>query len=471
MTPDEFRRHAHAMVDWMADFLEGVERYPVRAQTAPGKIAARLPEAPPESGEAMETIFADFERDVLPGITHWQHPRFFAYFPANSSPPSVLAEMLTATLGAQCMLWQTSPAATEMETKVLDWLRQMVGMPEGFTGVIQDSASSAILAAVLTARERATGWGANAEGLRAQPPLAVYTSEQTHSATEKNVKIAGLGLAGFRKIPVDDAFRLRVDALAAAIEADLAAGIRPACVVASIGGTGVGAVDPLREIGELCRRHSIFLHVDAAWAGTALICPEHRWMFDGIELADSVVFNPHKWMLTNFDCSAHFVKDPDALIRTFSILPEFLKSREADVVIDYRDWGVPLGRRFRALKLWFVIRSYGIEGLQAIIREHVRLGGLFAGWVEADPDFEIVAPPVLSLINFRFHPRGVDDPAELDRLNEAMLHRINDDGRIYLTQNRVHGRYVIRMSIGQTTTEQRHVEEAWAVIRELAAEA
>lgn len=469
MTPEEFRRHAHAMVDWMADFLEGVERFPVRAQTAPGDIAARLPHGPPDTGEAMETIFADFQRDVLLGITHWQHPRFFAYFPANSSPPSVLAEMLTATLGAQCMLWQTSPAATEMETRVLDWLRQMVGMPEGFTGVIQDSASSAILAAVLTAREKATGWGANAEGLRAQPPLAVYTSEQTHSATEKNVKIAGLGLAGFRKIPVDDAFRLRVDALAAAIEADLATGVRPACVVASIGGTGVGAVDPLREIGALCRRHDIFLHVDAAWAGSALICPEHRWMFDGIELADSVVFNPHKWMLTNFDCSAHFVKDPDALIRTFSILPEFLKSREADAVIDYRDWGVPLGRRFRALKLWFVIRSYGVEGLRAIIREHVRLGGLFAGWVEADPDFEIMAPPVLSLINFRYHPQGIDDETELDRLNEALLHRINDDGRIYLTQNRVNARYVIRMSIGQTTTEQRHVEEAWSVIRELAA--
>ncbi|WP_420565400.1 pyridoxal phosphate-dependent decarboxylase family protein [Thalassobaculum sp.] len=468
MTPEEFRRHAHSMVDWMADFLEGVEQYPVRAQTRPGEIAARLPDGPPDQGEAMETIFADFQRDVLPGVTHWQHPRFFAYFPANSSPPSVLAEMLTATLGAQCMLWQTSPAATEMETKVLDWLRQMVGMPEGFTGVIQDSASSAILAAILTAREKATGWGVNAEGLKAHPPMAVYTSEQTHSATEKNVKIAGLGLTGFRKIPVDEAFRLRVDALEAAIEADIAAGIHPACVVASVGGTGVGAVDPLRAIGGLCGRHDIFLHVDAAWAGSALVCPEHRWMFDGIELADSVVFNPHKWLLTNFDCSAHYVKDPDALIRTFSILPEFLKSREADAVIDYRDWGVPLGRRFRALKLWFVIRSYGVEGLRAIIREHVRLGRLFAEWVEADPDFEIMAPPVLSLINFRYHPRGVDDAAALDRLNEALLHRINDDGRIYLTQNRVNGRYVIRMSIGQTRTEQRHVEEGWAVIRELA---
>ncbi len=469
MTPEEFRRHAHQFVDWMADFMTDVEDLPVRAQTRPGEIADRLPDSPPDSGEAMEAIFEDFKRDVLPGVTQWQHPSFFSYFPANSSPPSVLAEMLTAAVGAQCMLWQTSPAATEMETKVLDWLRQMIGMPEGFTGVIQDSASSAILAAILTAREKATGWGVNRDGLGAHPPLAVYTSEQTHSATEKNVKIAGLGLAGFRKIPVDDLFRLRPDALEAAIEADLAAGIKPACVVASVGGTGVGAVDPLRAIGEICRRHDIFLHVDAAWAGSALICPEHRWMIDGVEYADSLVFNPHKWLLTNFDCAAHFVRDPDALVRTFSILPEFLKSREAGAVIDYRDWGVPLGRRFRALKLWFVIRSYGVAGLQAILREHIRLGGLFADWVEADPDFEVVAPPVLSLVNFRYRPRGVDDPEALDRLNEALIHRINDDGRIYLTQNRVNDRFVLRMSIGQTRTEQRHVEAGWAVIRELAA--
>ena len=468
MTPEEFRRHAHRFVDWMADFMEEVEDLPVRAQTRPGEISDRLPAAPPTDGEAMETIFEDFQRDVMPGVTHWQHPRFFAYFPANSSPPSVLAEMLTAAVGAQCMLWQTSPAATEMETRVLDWLRQMIGMPEGFTGVIQDSASSAILAAILTARERATGWGVNRDGLGAFPRLAVYTSEQTHSATEKNVKIAGLGLAGFRKIPVDETFRLRPDALEKAIAADIAAGIKPACVVASVGGTGVGAVDPLRAIGEICRRHDVFLHVDAAWAGSALICPEHRWMIDGIEYVDSLVFNPHKWLLTNFDCAAHYVRDPDALIRTFSILPEFLKSREGDAVIDYRDWGVPLGRRFRALKLWFVIRSYGVSGLQAVIREHVRLGSLFADWVDADPDFERVAPTVLSLVNFRYRPRGVDDPAELDRLNEALVHRINDDGRIYLTQNRVNDRFVLRMSIGQTRTEQHHVETAWAVIREIA---
>ena len=468
MTPEDFRRHGHDLVDWMADYMETVEVYPVRAQTAPGEIASKLPEAPPEAGEPMERMFADFKSDVMPGITHWQHPRFFAYFPANSSPPSVLAEMLTATLGAQCMLWQTSPAATEMETRVLDWLRQMTGLPEGLTGVIQDSASGAILCALLTAREKVTNWDANERGLGQQPVLTVYTSNQTHSATEKNVKIIGLGRENLRLIDVDDNFALRPDVLEERILADKAAGCVPTCVVASIGATGVGAVDPLRAIGEICERHGIFLHVDAAWAGTAWLLPEQRWMLDGIEYADSLVFNPHKWMLTNFDCSAHFVRDPDALIRTLSILPEFLKSREQGAVIDYRDWSVPLGRRFRALKLWMVIRSYGAEGLRKIIRKHIDLAVMLEEWIAAEPDFEIVAPRSLALINFRYHPAGIDEPEALDRLNAALLQRINDDGRIYLTQNKVRGRAAIRFSIGQTNTEQRHVREGWDVVTEIA---
>jgi aromatic-L-amino-acid decarboxylase len=468
MSPEEFRRHAHSFVDWMADYMESVEQYPVRAQTAPGDIAATLPDLPPEEGEAMERIFEDFKSDVIPGITHWQHPRFFAYFPANSSPPSVLAEMLTATLGAQCMLWQTSPAATEMETKVLDWLRQMTGLPEGLTGVIQDSASGAILCALLTAREKATGWKANEKGLGAQPKLNVYTSNQTHSATEKNVKIIGLGRENLRLIDVDENFALRPDLLQAQIEADIAAGCVPACVVASVGATGVGAVDPLRAIGEICERQNIFLHVDAAWAGTAWLLPEQRWMLDGIEYADSLVFNPHKWMLTNFDCSAHFVKDPDALIRTLSILPEFLKSREQGQIIDYRDWSVPLGRRFRALKLWMVIRSYGANGLREIVRRHIELAAELESWIAAEPDFEIVAPRSLALINFRFRPEAMPEGGELDRLNGTLLQRINDDGRIYLTQNKVRGRAAIRFSIGQTNTERRHVAEGWDVVTEIA---
>ena len=468
MDTEEFRRHAHAFVDWMTDYLAEVERYPVRAQVKPGDVAARLPQTPPERGEPMEKIFADFTSVVLPGITHWQHPSFFAYFPANSSPPSVLAEMLTATLGAQCMLWQTSPAATELETRVLDWLRQMAGLPDGFTGVIQDSASSAILCALLTARERATGWRANDEGVNAVGPLKVYCSTETHSATEKGAKIAGLGMRNVRKIAVDDRFAMRPDALEAAIREDLAAGATPICVVASLGTTGVGAMDPLRPIGEACRRHGVWLHVDAAWAGSALILSEHRGLLDGIEHVDSFVFNPHKWLFTNFDCSAHYVRDPDALVRTLEILPAFLKTRERGHVTDYRDWSVQLGRRFRALKLWFVIRSYGVAELRRMVAAHIELAREAAEWIAAAPDFELMAPRSLALVNFRYHPHGLDDAAALDRLNERLLEALNDSGALYLTPNRVHDAYAIRLAIGQTATRRRHVEAAWTKIQETA---
>ena len=467
MTPDEFRAHAHRLVDWMADYMAEVERYPVRAQTRPGEVASALPPAPPETGEPMETVFADFERIAMPGMTHWQHPRFFAYFPANSSPPSVLAEMLTAALGAQCMLWQTSPAATEMETRMLDWLRQAIGLPEGFAGVIQDSASSAILCALLTARERATGGAANEQGLAgAGAAPVVYTSDQAHSATEKGAKIAGYGRRHVRLIETGDDFAMKPDALDAAIRADRAAGLRPACIVASMGTTGVGAIDPLDGIGAVARAHDVFLHVDAAWAGSALICEEHRWMLRGIEAVDSLVFNPHKWLLTNFDCSAHFVRDPDALVRTFSILPAYLQSREGSAVIDYRDWSVPLGRRFRALKLWFVLRSYGLAGLREVVRRHIALAEWLEGEIAAHPDFELMAPRSLSLLNFRFAPQGA---GALDELNERLLHAINDEGRIYLTQGSVNGAYAIRVSIGQTGTRRIHVEQAWEAIRSAAA--
>ena len=468
MDLDEFRRHGHRLVDWMADYLASVEQYPVRAQVAPGAIAAQLPATPPAAGEPLERIFADFERILLPGMTHWQHPGFFAYFPANSSPPSVLAEMLTATLGAQCMLWQTSPAATELETLVLDWLRQMIGLPEGFAGVIQDSASSATLCAVLVARERATDWQANEQGLAGGPRLCFYTSEEAHSSIEKAIKIAGLGRQSLRLIATDAQFAMRPDALERAIRADLADGLRPAGVLASLGTTGVGAIDPLRPIGALCRQHGLYLHVDAAWAGSALLLEEQRWMIDGIEHADSFVFNPHKWLLTNFDCSAHFVRDPGALIRTLSILPAFLQSREAGQVIDYRDWSVPLGRRFRALKLWFVIRSYGVEGLQAMLREHIAWTAELAEWIQAEPDFELTSPPSLALLSFRYRPPGIEDEAALDRLNERLLHALNDGGRVYLTQNRVRGRYVIRFAIGQLATTRAHVLRAWQLIAETA---
>ena len=470
MDHEQFRRDAHALVDWMADYLRDVERYPVRSQARPGEIAARIPGSPPEAGEAMDRIMADFEADVLPGITHWQHPNFFAYFPANASPPSVLAEMLTATLGVQGMLWQTSPAATELETRMMAWLRQMIGLPEGFHGVIQDSASSATLCALLSARERACNWCGNEQGLAAQADrLTVYASEEVHSSIDKNVMIAGFGRENLRKIATDDTFALRPEALARAIETDLAHGLRPVCVVATLGTTGVAGFDPVRAIGEICRAHGVWLHVDAAWAGSALILPAQRWMIDGIAHADSFVFNPHKWLFTNFDCTAYFVRDPEALTRTLSVSPVYLRSREGDQVIDYSNWSIPLGRRFRALKLWFVIRAYGVETLRRMVAAHIAWAQELAETVAAEADFELLAPARLALFNFRYHPAGVDDEAALDRLNERLLDTINDGGKLYLTRNTVRGRFAIRFAVGQTTTTRAHVQRAWVYIKDAAA--
>ena len=468
MEPEEFRRHGHAFVDWMADYLAGVEDYPVMSPVKPGEITDKLALSAPDEGQPMEQIFADFQAQVMPGITHWQHPSFFAYFPANSSPPAVLAEMLVATIAPQCMLWQTSPAATEMETRVLDWLRQMIGLPQGFDGVIQDSASSAMLCALLTARERVTGWQGNETGLMGRAPLCVYVSEQVHSAADKDVMVAGMGLKYLRKIPVDENFAMRPDALAAAIEADIAAGHTPCCVIATLGTTGVGAVDPLRPIGEICQRHVIYLHVDAAWAGSALVLPAWRWMIEGIEAVDSFAFNPHKWLFTNFDCCAHFVRSGEDLVRTLDILPAYLKTREGNEVIDYRNWSVPLGRRFRALKLWFVLRSYGVAEIRRRIAAHIDMAREAADWVAAAPDFEILAPLSLALFNFRYHPPGMDDEGELDRLNETLLLKLNDSGDLYLTQNSVRGVYAIRFAVGQTYTQPRHVAAAWRAIQDTA---
>ncbi len=467
MDIERFRQHAHEAVERMVAYLEGIEEQPVRARVRPGEIAASLPAAAPERAEPVEDIFADLDRIVLPGLTHWQHPRFLAYFPANSSPPSVLAEMLTATYAVNAMLWQTSPVATEMETTVLDWLRRAIGLPEGFAGVIQSTASEATLCALLTARERALDWQGNEDGLFGQPPLAVYASAEAHSSVEKDVMIAGFGRRYLRQIATDDAFAMRPEALEEAIRADLEAGIRPCCVVATLGTTGVGASDLLQPIGEICTRHDIFLHVDAAWAGSALLLPEWRHLAAGVERADSFVFNPHKWLLTNFDCSAHFVRRPEELTRTLSILPAYLQSRETGRVIDYRDWGIPLGRRFRALKLWFVLRCYGLEGLRAMLRRHIDLAAELAGWIREAPDFELVTGPNLALVTFRYAPGEMTAEA-LDTLNEKLLHAVNEDGRTYLTPTRVGERYVLRASIGQGRTERRHVAEAWQAITEIA---
>src|SRR3989442_5514651 len=393
MQPDEFRRHAHALVDWMADYLRDVGTLPITPAAVPGDIRRQVPDTPPLDGEPFEALFDDFRRIIVPGMTHWNHPGWFAYFPCNNSPPSILGEMLTAAIGAQGMSWATSPAATELEQVVMDWLRQMIGLPAEYVGVIQDTASTATLVALLTARERATEAKAGTVGLAATgAPLTVYASLEAHSSIDKAVKLAGYGLDMLRSIETDDAFALRPEALARALERDRAAGLRPACVVASVGTTSSTAIDPLRPIAELCRRHGAWLHVDAAYAGPAAIVPELRPLFDGMEEADSIVLNPHKWLLTNFDCTAYLVRDPTALLDTFQATPEYLRTAYDADVVNFRDWGIQLGRRFRALKLWFVIRSYGVEGLRALIRRHVALAREFAGWVEADPAFELAAP-------------------------------------------------------------------------------
>jgi aromatic-L-amino-acid decarboxylase len=468
MTPDQFRRYGRAVVDWIADYYEQIEALPVLAQVQPGQIRASLPPEPPQHGEDFESILEDVTNLILPGITHWQSPNFFAYFPANASGPAILGELLSAGLGVQGLLWTTSPACTELETHVLDWLVDMLGLPGEFRsdsaggGVIQDSASSAALCALLAARERATGFACNEHGCDGR--LMAYVSSQTHSSLEKGVKIAGLGRQNMRIIDVDETYAMRPEALAQAIAQDRAAGRLPCFVCATLGTTSSNAIDPLPEIGRICRAEGLWLHVDAAMAGTAALCPEFRYIQAGLEYADSYCFNPHKWMFTNFDCDCFYVADRAILINTLSILPEYLRNQatESGAVIDYRDWHVPLGRRFRALKLWFVIRHYGVEGLRYHIRQHVELAQAFAGWVKEAENFELAVPAPLNLVCFR-HTGG-------DDINRRLQERLNTSGDLYLTHTVLDGRYTLRLCVGQTYTQARHVEAAWQKIQEIAGE-
>jgi aromatic-L-amino-acid/L-tryptophan decarboxylase len=465
MDNQAFRRYAHEFVDWMADYLEQVEKLPVKAQVEPGDIYRLIPEKAPIKGESMAEIFIDFMKIILPGMSHWQSPNFFAYFPANSSYPSVLAEMLTATLGAQCMKWETSPAAAELEEKMMNWLKKMTGLPKHFQGVIQDSASTATLVAILSARERHSEFQVNEKGLKWFDSFRVYCSTETHSSIEKAVKIAGIGSQNLVKVGVDDQFRLDPRLLKLAIESDLKVGNKPVCVVATLGTTGATAIDPLDEIAGICSRYGIWLHVDAAFAGSALILPEFRWMIKGVENADSFVFNPHKWLFTNFDCSAYFVKDKYTLIRTLQVVPEYLRTQDMGKVNDYCDWGVPLGRRFRALKLWFVLRNFGTEALQEKLRFHIRLARDLAEKIEQDDEFELMAPVTFSLVCFRYKPKSIADEKELNKINELLLKKINNSGQIYLSHTKLNGKFVLRMVIGQTNVEQMHVDQAWKLVQ------
>ena len=457
MDPDHFRQYAHQLVDWMADYFRDVGSFPVTPSVQPGDILRQITAEPPQQGQAFPQLFEDFSRIIVPGMTHWNHPGWFAYFPGNNSPASVLAEMLTATMGAQCMSWATSPAATELEQAMMEWLRQMVGLPPAFQGVIQDTASTATLVALLSARERA--------GDRRQ--LTVYTSTEAHSSVEKGVKLAGYGLERLRKIGVDESFGLKPEQLERAISTDREAGLTPACVVATVGTTSSTGVDPLPQIAEICGRHRLWLHVDAAYAGAAAMLPELRDLFNGVEHADSFVFNPHKWLLVNFDCSAYFVRDREALLRTFQVNPEYLRTEQDSRVVNYRDWGIQLGRRFRALKLWFVIRSYGVDGLRQMLRKHIALAQELARWIEETPGFEVVAPVRFGLVCFRYSSPELSG-TELDDLNRRLLVRVNSTGRVHLTHTQLGGRYVIRLVVGQRQTEREHVAEAWELIRHAA---
>jgi aromatic-L-amino-acid decarboxylase len=469
MTPEEFRRYGHAIVDWIAEYWSGLPDRPVVPDLAPGSIAAALPARPPETGEGLDGVLKDLDRLVVPGLTHWQHPGFYGYFPANTSGPSVLGDLACAGLGVQGMLWQTGPACTELETVMLDWLAQLLDLPTRFRsrarggGVIQDSASSATLVATLVALHRATGGQWRTSGVDGR--LRVYTSTQGHSSIEKAARIAGLGDGAIRLVEVErDTLAMSLSALREALAADRAAGLLPALVVATIGTTSTTAVDPLPHIGELCREYGAWLHVDAAYAGAAAICPELRWSHAGVEYADSYCFDPHKWLLTGFDCDAFWVADRAELIDALSVLPDYLRNAatESGAVIDYRDWQVPLGRRFRALKLWFVLRWYGAAGLRAHVRQGVALAQRFAGWVATDERFEIVAPHPFSLVCFRLRAG--------DGQSEELLRRLNASGRVYLTHTKVRDQYALRLAIGSPQTEESHVAAAWRQISKTAAE-
>lgn len=470
MDIQEFRKYAHEFADWMADYLEMIEDFPVKSQAKPGDIYSRIPDHAPEKGESMETIFGDFRRDILPGMTHWQSPNYFAYFTANSSYPSVLAEMLTSTMAAQCMVWETSPAAAELEEKVLVWLRDMIGLPDTFEGVIQDTASTATLVALLTARERASEYQINEKGFTGEENFRIYCSSEAHSSIDKAVKMAGFGRKNLVKAGVDDDLAIQPDELEMAIRSDLENGKKPLCVVAALGTTGTVAIDPLKPLAEICSKYGVWLHVDAAYAGTALVLPEQRWMIEGMEAVDSFVFNPHKWMFTNFDCSAYYVRDTEALIRTFEILPEYLKTRTRGMVKDYRDWGIQLGRRFRALKLWFVIRDFGVEGIREKVRNHISWAAELAGQIRDNQDFELREPQNLGLVCFRYIPGsgGNDHIEKYNELNKRLMQNLNESGKIYLTHTKVADAVILRLVIGQTNVTREHVQHAWQLIQETA---
>lgn len=466
MNIEDFQKNLNKIIQFIQEYFDKIEEYPVKSQLLPGDIFNKIPNSAPIKSQSFDEIFSDFINIIIPGMTHWQSPNFFAYFPANNSYPSILGEILTATLGAQCMIWETSPAAAELEEKVMLWLREMLGLPKNFVGVIQDTASTSTLISILTAREKFSNFDINYNGFTNQK-FRVYCSTEAHSSIEKAVKIAGIGAKNLVKIEVDKNFSMNPEKLHFVIQKDIEKGFTPLCVVAAFGTTGSTAVDPIKDIGKICKQYNIWFHIDAAYAGSALILPEYKFLLDGIEYADTFVFNPHKWLFTNFDCSAYFVKDPQALINTFSINPEYLKTNFDDHVNNYRDWGIALGRRFRALKLWFVIRSFGVEGLQKKLRKHLAITNKIKDQILQHPDFEILAPVNFNVICFRYKPKSLDEDS-LNKLNNKLLNKINNSGRFYLTHTKLNNKFVIRFVIGTTNVEEKNALECWNFICELA---
>jgi len=473
MNKEEFRRFGHELIDWIANYFEKIEELPVLAQIEPGDLKAQLPAVPPEKGETMEQIIADVDRLIVPALTHWSHPSFFAYFATSTSAPGIFGELLSSAFDNKAMLWRTSPASTELEEVTLDWLRQMMGLDKGMTGIIYDTASVSSLHAIAAAREgvelriREEGMS----GRKDLPQLRVYVSEQSHSSIDKGVITLGLGQRGLRKIPTDSDFRMDPKALADAIEEDKENGVVPFCVVATVGTTSTSSIDPVREIVSICEPHAMWLHVDAAYAGSAAVVPELRKILDGCERADSLAVNPHKWLFTPFDLSVLYCRHLDLLRRAFSLVPEYLRTPEQERVRSGSDYGVQLGRRFRALKLWMIIRYFGHEGLAARIREHCRLAKLFASWVKEDSNWELMAPTPLALVCFRACPRSdaVDDMARnarLNVLNEAIMHGVNASGEALLSHTKLNDKLTIRLSIGNIRTTEKHVRQVWKLLNE-----
>ncbi len=484
MDLEDLRKYGYQTIDWIVDYLANPDRYPVLAQVKPGQIREALPRSPPEDPEAMDSILKDLDRIIVPGITHWNHPAFFAYFSMTGSGPGILGELLSAAFNVNAMLWKTSPAATELEEVVLDWLRQMLGLPADFQGIIYDSASISSLHAMAAARESLADLRVREEGLAGRPDvqrLRLYTSEQAHSSIEKGAILIGVGQRGVRKIPVDNEFRMDLAALRRAIEDDARSGWRPFCVVATVGTTSTTSIDPVPEIAEICNEKGLWLHVDAAYGGAAAIVPEMRHVLDGCERADSIVVNPHKWLFTPIDASAFYCRRPDILQRAFSLVPEYLRTSEGESVRNYMDYGIQLGRRFRALKLWMIFRYFGHKGLVDRIREHLRLAHQFASWIDGDPNFERLAPVPFSTVCFRVRPKDLVDLLEkspraadeveryLDSLNEALLEAVNATGQVFLSHTRLRDRFVIRLAIGNIRTKESHVSRAWTLLQDHAA--